>query len=205
MIARYVAFGVFALSLAALVAQYIVLPNPSGALTVAQRLWIMAGYFTVLTNVLVAGHMCAVSFGWRISASRAAGLLISICVVGIIYHLVLAALWNPVGLAWWANQGLHTVVPMAFAAWWLAFAEKSISLRCVPEWLIWPLVYGVYAIVRGTFTGFWPYPFLDVGRLGGAQVAMNLAGLLFGFAVLGLMVLGVAKSVHACRQPDNPS
>ncbi len=193
MITRISAFAVLALTLAALVAQYVVLPNPSGTLTVAQRLWLMAGYFTVLTNGLVAGHMCAVALGWRISASRSAGLLVSITVVGVIYHLVLSVLWNPVGLAWWANQGLHTAVPLAFVAWWLAFAEKSLAVRCVPEWLIWPFIYGIYAVVRGTFTGFWPYPFMDVGKLGAVEVVMNFVVLMIGFAVLGLIVVGLAK------------
>ena len=102
---RVFAFAVAILALAALLAQYRVLPKAMGADTVAQRVWIMAGYFTVLTNALVAIHLLAVSAGWQISASRAAGLVVSICMVAMVYHLVLAALWAPVGLAWWADHG----------------------------------------------------------------------------------------------------
>ena len=43
MVGCILAFGVFALSLAALMTQNILLVNAAGALTVAQRLWVMAG------------------------------------------------------------------------------------------------------------------------------------------------------------------
>ena len=99
MIARLFAFAIAALALAALRAQYDVLPYGVGAQTLLQRLWVLAGYFTVLTNALVAVHMLAITKNWQISSSRAAGLVVAIAMVGIVYHLVLAQLWNPVGLA----------------------------------------------------------------------------------------------------------
>lgn len=49
----------------------------------------MAGYFTILTNALITLRMLATAYGWRISASTAANLLLSILMVGIIYHLLL--------------------------------------------------------------------------------------------------------------------
>ena len=205
MITRLCALIIAALSLAALGAQYNVLPYADGAMTVAQRLWTLAGYFTVLTNALIAGHMLAIAIGWQISPSRAAGLVVSICLVGIVYHFVLAQLWNPVGLAWWANQGLHTAVPAATLAWWLAFAPKRVTLHNLPTWLIWPLIYCVYALTRGGLTGFWAYPFLDVDQLGGRQVAANIAGLIVAFAMMGLGILGLATVLRRVSQPDKPS
>ena len=75
----------------------------------------MAGYFTILTNALVAAHMLLVALHWRISAARAAGLLLSIVMVGLVYHTLLARLWQPDGLLAWADLGLHTGVPLAYA------------------------------------------------------------------------------------------
>lgn len=205
MVDRLCALIIAAVSLAALGAQYIVLPSADGALTVAQRLWTLAGYFTVLTNGLIAGHMLAIAMGWQISASRAANLVVSICMVGIVYHLVLAQLWNPVGMAWWANQGLHTGVPAATLAWWLVFAAKGVTLRNLPMWLIWPLIYCVYAVTRGILTGFWPYPFLDMDQLGRRQVAVNTVGLILAFVVMGLGILGLAAALRRVGHPDKPS
>jgi len=205
MIARIFAFGIVVLSFAALAAQFNVLPYAVGAQTVLQRLWIMAGYFTVLTNGLVAIHLLAVTFGWQMPASRIAGLVVSICMVAIVYHLVLAQLWNPVGLAWWADQGLHTAVPVATLVWWLAFASKDVTRQDLSKWLIWPLLYCLYAVTRGLLTGFWPYPFLDMDQLGVVRVGVNIVGLMMAFAAMGVAIFAMAFCIRRYGQPDRPS
>ena len=86
--------------MAALRAQYDALQDAPGLGALQDRLWRMAAFFTVLTNALVTVHMLAVALHWQIRASRAAGLLLSIAAVGIVYHPILARLWNPQGLAW---------------------------------------------------------------------------------------------------------
>ena len=196
MLSRFVALIVGVLALAALRGQFDALLEPVASQAVAQKLWFMAGYFTILTNLAVAAVMLAVAGGWKISGSVAAGLLVSIVMVGLIYHLILARLWQPQGLAWWANQALHTAVPLAFCGWWLAFADKEVGWADLPKWLIWPAVYGIYVVVRGMLTGYWPYPFVNVETLGAARVAVNTLGLMVWFAVLGAGVIGVARLVR---------
>lgn len=156
-------------------------------------LWRMAGYFTILTNLGVAAVMAAAAVGRPIGPRRSGAMTVAIVIVGIVYHLILARLWAPVGLAWWADQGLHTAVPVATALWWLAFAPKSVSLRDLPFWLIWPATYAVYALIRGAMTGFWPYPFLDASALGWSLVALNVALLVAVFAGLGLALIALAR------------
>lgn len=157
------------------------------------KLWRMAGYLTVLANLALGVQMAWVALNHSISGPRAAGFAIVMAVVGITYHLLLAGLWNPQGMAFWADQGLHTATPLLMGLWWLAFAPKDIGLRNIPQWLAVPVLYGAYALVRGSMTGFWPYPFLDVGILGPVQVAVNLAVSLAGFAVLGAVLVGLAR------------
>ena len=137
--------------------------------------------------------MLAVTRGWQIGASRAAGLVAAIVVVFLTYHTVLAGLWQPQGLAWWANQGLHTAVPLATLAWWLAFAPKDVTRRDLPYWLIYPALYCLYALIRGGMTGFWPYPFLDADQLGMVRVGLNIAGMIALFAAVGAGVLALAR------------
>ena len=189
MLSRFVALAVMTLALAALRTQFDSLP-PADLL---DSLWRMAGFFTILTNLLVAAHMAAIARGWQIGASRAAGLVVSIGMVAIVYHAVLARLWAPQGLAWWADQGLHTAVPLATLLWWLAFAPKDVGWRDLPVWLIWPLAYCAYAVTRGLMTGFWPYPFLNIDVLGWGLVAVNVAGLVLAFAALGAGVVVLAR------------
>ena len=196
MSARLFALFLATIALAALRTQYDVLPYGPGTNSLVERLWVLAGYFTILTNTGVAIVLLAVAQKYRLSGSAAAGLVVSIAMVGIVYHLVLADLYHPVGLGWWADQGLHTAVPVGMTAWWLAFAPKDIGLRDVPKWLIWPLIYCVYAMIRGQMTGFWSYPFLDIDVLGAARVAVNIIGLVLAFVGLGLVVIGVAHKVR---------
>ena len=59
----------------------------------------------------------------------------------------------------------------------------------LPHWLIWPCLYCLYALTRGQISGRYPYPFLDVAALGWPMVALNIAGLVMVFAMLGLIRL----------------
>jgi hypothetical protein len=193
MTARLCALLIGVLGLAALRAQYDALLPPVSGQALPDQLWFLAGYFTLLTNLLATVALLAVARGWRIGASTAAGLVVSMGMVGLVYHTVLARLWAPQGLAWWADQGLHSAMPLAVLVWWLAFAPKSVSLRDLPHWLIWPAAYCVYALIRGQMTGVWPYPFLDAKALGWPRVALNITGLLAAFTGLGLALIAVAR------------
>lgn len=193
MIARLSALVLGFVGLAALRGQYDLL-IVEGLLP---RLWILAGFFTILTNALLTGHLLAIANGWRISGARAAGLLVSIVMVGVVYHLVLARLWAPVGVAWWVDQALHSAMPLGFLAWWLVFAPKGLHRKDLVAWLVWPASYAVYALLRGGLSGVWAYPFLQADTLGWPRVAVNCAVLLLAFAGLGAGVLGLAQRLQA--------
>ena len=193
MLSRMIALLTGTLALASLRGQFDALPDPMAFWPLEQKLWFLAGFFTILTNLGVAGLMFGVARGWRMPGLVAAAMVVSIVMVGVVYHLLLARLWNPVGAAWWADQGLHSVVPVAVCIWWWGFADKRVGWRDLPLWLIWPAVYCGYALVRGYLTGFWPYPFLDGDALGMARLGVNFLGLLAGFAALGAGVVGVAR------------
>lgn len=196
MIQRIAAFLIGVLGLASLRAQYDALLPPVADQPLLQQLWFLAGYFTILTNLLVTAHLLASAQGWRISASRAGGLTVAMVVVSVVYHTVLAALWQPQGLAWWADQGLHTAMPVATLAWWLAFAPKDVTARDLPVWLIYPGLYAIYAVVRGRLTGFWAYPFLDMDQIGAVRVAVNSLGMLGLFALVGMLLLALARRLR---------
>ncbi len=193
---RLSAFALAIVGLAALRAQFDALTG--GALAV-DRLWAMAGYFTILTNVLLVVHLLAITKGWQISASRAAGLMVAIATVGILYHALLASQFPTEGLGWWADLGLHTVMPLGFAAWWLGFAPKDVRWRDVPQWLIWPAIYAGYAVIRGQQTGVWAYPFLNADALGWAHMARNMAALLLALGLLSLAIAALARILHSAK------
>ncbi len=87
-------------------------------------IWRMLGYFTVLGNLATLLIMAKVALTGKISAQTAGLITVVMAVVGLGYHGLLAGIWQPTGLAWWADQGLHTVVPLLALLWWVGFAPK---------------------------------------------------------------------------------
>lgn len=54
--------------------------------------------------------------------------------------------------------------------------------------------------------GRYPYPFLDVGPLGYSRVLVNAVGLLLGFTLIALMLVGAgALKENPASSPDRSS
>lgn len=190
------ALAVTLIAYAALAAQAVVTWRLTGQ--VWATLWSLVGYFTVLTNLLVAvSYRLMMARGRTLSAGWLGGLTLWIALVGVVYHLLLARLWSPEGLGWWADQGLHSAVPVLTALWWALFAPKSgLTLRHPTLWLAWPLGFVAYALIRGGATGFYPYPFIDVAALGYAKVGLNAAGLALAFWIGGAGLVLLARGLQ---------
>ena len=159
--------------------------------------WRMLGYFTVLGNLATLIIMLRVAISRKIRARRAAAITVVMAITGLGYHGLLAGIWAHQGLAWWADQGLHTAVPVLTILWWVAYAPKSgLKWYDSVRWLIWPILYADYALVRGLASGFYPYPFLDVSVLGIAQIALNVVVLAAAFVALGVLLIGTARIIR---------
>jgi hypothetical protein len=162
-------------------------------------------YFTILTNLLVAIVVSASAlrdnsdtFLTRPSTMSATALYIF--VVGLIYSLVLRALWEPTGLQRAADVALHDLMPILYVLYWLLFVPKGTLRWSQPiYWLIYPTVYFIYSLLRGAVTGQYLYPFGDVNALGHATVLINGALLLGVFFVLGLIVVAVDHAIARFR------
>lgn len=165
------------------------------------ELWRQARYFTYLTDLVVAAAFVRIAQTGSVTSGWAAGLTLWSVTVGAVYHGLLARDLD--GLRWWADQGLHTLVPAAVAAWWAVFAPKADLHRSHPgRWLAWPGLYAVYALLRGEIDGRHPYFFLDPPLSGWAEVAMwcLILGVGFWVAGAGLVALGRRLSARPGRQ-----
>ncbi|QXI21815.1 Pr6Pr family membrane protein [Pseudomonas iranensis] len=162
-------------------------------------------YFTILTNTLVATVLtCAITE--RESAARrwflqpwvSSGIAVSIAVVGLAYSILLRHLWHPEGWQFVADELLHDVMPLLFLGyWWCCVPKGTLRLRHLPLWLIYPLVYFIYALLRGHLLGAYAYPFIDVAVLGYPQVLANAGGILVGFVLVGLLMIGLDRRLSA--------
>lgn len=154
-------------------------------------------YFTILTNILAAITLSvaarpapAAARGFFRRASVRSGITLSMLVTGLIYNLLLRGLWDPRGLQLVADVILHDIMPVVFAGFWLlAVRGAGLEWRDLPRWLIYPAAYFAYAMIRGSVTGSYPYPFIDVAILGIGRVLFNALAMLAGFAALGAVLI----------------
>jgi hypothetical protein len=159
---------------------------------VAGTLWILLRFFTVITNLLLAVTMTLVALGRKISPFILGGVTLAILLVGVVYMTLLRGLIELSGGALLADALLHKVSPVAAALWWLLFAPRGRLRWSAPaRWAIYPLVYFAYALLRGHLDGRYPYPFMDVGKLGWVQTAINAGGIAMAFILAGFLLVWV--------------
>ncbi|MCP1497749.1 MFS family permease [Pseudomonas migulae] len=160
-------------------------------------------YFTVLTNTLVATVLTceltsreSAARRWFLQPWVSGGIAVSIAVVGLVYSVLLRHLWHPEGWQWLADELMHDVMPLLFLAWWFCCVPKgALRLWHIALWVTYPLVYFAYALLRGHLLATYPYPFIDVGKLGYPQVLLNAGGLLMGFLVISVLVIGLDQKL----------
>lgn len=121
-------------------------------------------YFTIQSNILVL--ISSLIFLFNIRDSKYVklfkfGTLVNITVTCIVYFVLLHNLWNPEGIQYVYNLLLHLITPILFLLTWLFNTKYSLNIKYALYWLIYPVVYLTYSIIRGFFTNWYPYYFLD--------------------------------------------
>jgi hypothetical protein len=162
-------------------------------------------YFTNETNLLIVLALTAACarphqrrFLTRPDVHSA--LVVYIIVVGAVYALMLRHLWQPEGIQLYADHVLHDAMPLLFTLYWLVFLPKG-SLRWSDPawWLLFPVAFFIYTMLRGAILGIYPYPFIDPLRLGAARVFLNASALLSIFFVLGVALTAIDRALAQAR------
>lgn len=197
---RVLTLGIALLALAAVVVQFaLMLTNSTN--TVAESTIRFFSYFTILTNTLVSVYFFYRAYrlhGHRNSIPYHFGTLTAITVyitiVGLVYQLLLRHTWSPTGLQRIVDEMLHSVNPVLVIGYWLLNKkENTLAYHRLVRWLIYPLLYLICVLIRGYFSNFYPYPFLDVTSLGFQQVIVNSFGITLLFIIISVFFIGIAK------------
>jgi hypothetical protein len=161
-------------------------------------------YFTNLSNLLAALVFLVGAFrlfGRRTSSASfdivRGTAVVCMVVVGIVFSVLLRD--EDLGsLLPWVNGVVHYVMPVAVVADWLLQPPATkLSMRHVGYWLIFPLLYLAYSIVRGALGGFYAYPFFDPAKSGGyGGVALYCAAILFLFLLLSWLAVASANRLR---------
>lgn len=142
-------------------------------------------YFTIETNLLVFATLLlsaiAVAMGKNQKLDTLRGAVtVYILIVGIGFSLLLAGIEGITLTAVpWDNTVLHYIIPVAMFVDFLIDPPKSkLSFKKGILWLLFPIIYVTYSLVRGALTGWYPYPFLNPDPKGYGAIALTIFGLL---------------------------
>jgi len=181
------------LGLAAIIAQYV---NNVTLLGDAYSPVNFFSFFTIESNILFVVILFAGSYmAWKRKNSTVFNLLRGAAVIymvttGIIYSLLLTGLQEELLTHIpWVNAVLHYVLPLvALLDWLFDLPSRRISFKQGLLWLVFPIIYLTYSLVRGSITDWYPYPFLNPTLEGGwervAIMAVVIAAIFVLFAWL---------------------
>jgi hypothetical protein len=158
-------------------------------------------FFTILTNLLITVCftflLCNPLSSWGrffSNPSTLTAFAVYIAIVGLVYNGILRFLWSPQGVQQFVDELLHLVNPLWFLLFWIFFVPKSrLKWKNVFFWLLYPLFYLIFILIRGSVSGFYPYPFINVNNLGYPGVLVNCLVLFLGFLLISLLFIWIGK------------
>ncbi|MCB0662054.1 MAG: Pr6Pr family membrane protein [Saprospiraceae bacterium] len=163
-------------------------------------------FFTILTNTLVAVYFTREAFqvsGNSILDKPAflTAMTVYITVVGLVYQIALRHVWDPQGLQKVVDELLHSVVPVLVIVYWYGKVKSTqLGWSVLPYYLLYPLIYLVYVLTRGSFSGFYPYYFINVDEMGWQTVGINSLVLLLVFLGLSAIFIAIGKRVSNAEE-----
>lgn len=129
-------------------------------------------YFTILSNIAVAGFLLFVSVAsdavWKKRSTQyiRGAITLYIGMTGIIFAVLLSGMQSLTATPW-DNIVLHYIIPVVMLADWLVYPPKvKLSYKVIAVWAIIPIAYVVYSLVRGSVINWYPYPFLNASTHG---------------------------------------
>lgn len=169
-------------------------------------------FFTIQSNLLAAAMLLyGAARIWRPEtlprrdALRGA-VLIYLSLTGIVYGVLLSGDDEALQTALpWANNVLHRIIPLVMVADWLLDRPRTVlTWRQARWWLVYPLAYVVYSLIRGPIVDWYPYPFLDPNESGGyLGVAAYCVGITIGVLLASWVILWSSRRWAAA--PGTPS
>ena len=164
-------------------------------------------YFSIVTAIVAGLFLITTGFGLLLNIEDTKwveiarlSLAVALIVVGVVYHALLAGAANDVrdgDYAWpvLPNEIIHTYAPiLAVIEYLISVKAFRIRLRAFVWVAIFPLIWLVFSIVRGSATNWWPYWFINPnGEAGLGGMLTYISAITVFFLVLGLAVLGLKQ------------
>jgi hypothetical protein len=161
----------------------------------------LLSYFTIENNILVASSLTALllfptsKLGRFFSKPSVLGAItMYITIVCLVYQLVLRGQHVQLGWFRFCDEILHSISPPMFVLFWLSFVPRAnIAWGKAINWLLFPLLYCFYILIRGAISNYYPYSFIDGTKLTYGQITINCFFLLLAFLSVGLLFIGTTR------------
>lgn len=165
-------------------------------------------YFTIESNLLVVLTCIRLALRparptgvWRVLRLAA---VVGITVTGLVYGVLLGPYLTYFGLNAVANAGLHYATPALAVLGYLLLEPRGwVDASVVGRALLWPAAYVVWILAYGAATSWYPYPFIDVTRLGYPVALRNGVGLAVLIALVALGAWALDRRVGRSHRPDH--
>jgi hypothetical protein len=127
---------------------------------------------------------------------------LNMILVGVLFTLLLSGIEDAEFTAVpWDNIVLHYMMPIVVAVdWFIDTPEVRIPFKQALAWLLFPMAYLIYSLIRGHVVSWYPYPFLDPSNHGyisvaTVSVALALAAAGLAWVLARFTVRGAATDV----------
>jgi hypothetical protein len=161
----------------------------------------LLSYFTIENNIMVALAMTLLLFApqskwgkWFAKPAVLASMCVYITIVCLVYQLVLRKEHTQYGWFRFCDEIFHSISPPMFILFWALFIPKAnLAWGKAINWLLYPLIYCFYILLRGAVSSYYPYSFIDGNKLTYPQITVNCFFLLLAFLSLGLLFIGAGR------------
>ena len=128
------------------------------------------------------------------AGSRLASALAAYEAAGAIIFLgALQPYWHHAGTQLLADLVLHGLIPVLYLGFWCAAPKPSLRWRDPLLWLFYPAIYLALLLFAARWTGFYPYPFIDVRVLGFWILIFNGIAIGVTFWSIGVAIVLVSR------------
>lgn len=158
-------------------------------------------FYTILTNiVLVLIYLSHITTLPQLELFRSpvvrGAMAANITMVMLYVYFVLRFLTTLEGDAARADSLLHYMAPIFYILWWLAaLPHGALKWSNLPIMLAPTVGYFVYILARGAWVHEYPYPILNVDKLGYGAVFLNAIYMTIAFAALSAIVIVVDQFI----------
>ncbi len=167
-------------------------------------------FFTIQSNILAAALLFSMALIRRDERSllfdlARGAITLYIAITGVVFALLLSGLQESLDThIGWVDFTVHKLIPVVVVADWVWDPPRHrLPVAASLAWLIYPVLWLIYTLVRGASEDWYPYPFVDAAHLGYGGVLLRSAFLVVGFVAgaAALIVIGNWRSGRAKHSP----